>query len=98
MKRVLLVALALLLAWGWHERQALADFPGILSAYSAKEYCACRFVMGFDQAYCRGYVKQYLPLGLLEEDSAARTVLAEGLGRRNQAAWQGAREGCRLLP
>lgn len=98
MKRVLLLLVLALLAWAWHERQALADFPGILSAYSAKEYCSCRFVMGFDQAYCRGYVQQYLPLGLLSEDSAQRRVAAEGLGRRNQAAWQGAREGCRLLP
>ncbi|MCO7522358.1 MULTISPECIES: amidase [unclassified Pseudomonas] len=98
MKRLLLVLLLALLAWAWHERQALADFPGILSAYSAKEYCSCRFVMGFTAAYCRGYVEQYLPLGLLEEDSARRLVSAEGLGQRNQAAWQGARAGCRLLP
>lgn len=98
MKRVLLLLLLALLAWAWHERQALADFPGILSAYSAKEYCSCRFVMGFEQAYCRSYVKQYLPLTLLEEDNPQRLVTAEGLGQRNQAAWQGARAGCRLLP
>ncbi|MGE7990567.1 amidase [Pseudomonas sp. NPDC089554] len=98
MKRALLVLLVVLLAWAWQERQALGDFPGILPAYSAKEYCSCRFVMGFDVAYCRSYVRQYLPLSLLEEDSAARTVLAEGLGQRSQAAWQGQREGCRLLP
>ncbi|ATB64515.1 MULTISPECIES: amidase [Pseudomonas] len=98
MKRVVLVVLLAGLAWAWHERQALADFPGILSAYSAKEYCSCRFVMGFAETYCRGYVQQYLPLSLLEEDGARRLVTAEGMGRRNQAAWQGAREGCRLLP
>ncbi|WP_323114078.1 amidase [Pseudomonas guariconensis] len=98
MKHVALWLVVALLAWVWHERQALADFPGILSAYSAKEYCSCRFVMGFDEAYCRGYVKQYLPLGRLEEDREQRQVFAEGLGRRNQAAWVGSREGCRLLP
>jgi hypothetical protein len=54
--------------------------------------------MGFDPAYCRGYVQQYLPLGLLEEDNTRRLVRAEGLGRGNQAQWQGPREGCRLLP
>ncbi|MDZ3995640.1 hypothetical protein PspTeo4_43832 [Pseudomonas sp. Teo4] len=54
--------------------------------------------MGFDEAYCRGYVKQYLPLSLLQEDTGQHLVTAEGLGRRNQAAWQGVREGCRLLP
>jgi len=98
MKRVLLLLVALLLAWAWHERQALADFPGILSAYSAKEYCSCRFVMGLDEHYCRGYVQQYLPLTRLQEHSATRVVIAEGLGRSNQAVWQGPREGCRLLP
>ncbi|MCX2889993.1 MULTISPECIES: amidase [Pseudomonas] len=98
MRRALLLAMLALLGWAWLERQALADFPGILSAYSAKEYCSCRFVMGFDEAYCRGYVKQWLPLRRLEENSLQRLVTAEGLGQRNQAAWQGPREGCRLLP
>ena len=98
MKRVLLVVLLGVVYWAWHERQALADFPGILSAYSAKEYCSCRFVMGFEQAYCQGYVKQWLPLSLLEENTPQRHITAEGLGRRNQAVWLGPREGCRLLP
>ncbi|MFJ4384109.1 amidase [Pseudomonas sp. NPDC089408] len=98
MKRVLLLVLVALLGWAWLERQALADFPGILSAYSAKEYCSCRFVMGFDEGYCRGYVKQWLPLRRLEENTPQRLVTAEGLGQRNQAAWQGTRAGCRLLP
>lgn len=98
MKRVLLLVLSGLVFWAWYERQALADFPGILSAYSAKEYCSCRFVMNFEQAYCQGYVKQWLPLSLLEENTSQRHITAEGLGRRNQAAWLGPREGCRLLP
>ncbi|MBI6943417.1 amidase [Pseudomonas putida] len=98
MKRLLLAVLVALLGWAWLERQALADFPGILSAYSAKEYCSCRFVMGFDAAYCRGYVKQWLALSTLEEDSQQRLVSATGLGRRNQASWQGPQAGCRLLP
>jgi hypothetical protein len=98
MKRVLLLVTLALCGWAWLERQALADFPGILSAYSAKEYCSCRFVMGFDEAYCRGYVKQWLPLSRLEEDGPQRQVTAEGLGQRSQAAWQGAQAGCRLLP
>nr|WP_225779124.1 amidase [Pseudomonas sp. Marseille-Q3773] len=98
MKRVGLLLLLGLSYWAWQERQALADFPGILSAYSAKEYCSCRFVMGFEPEYCQGYVKQWLALSLLEEDRQQQRVTAEGLGRRHQAAWQGPREGCRLLP
>jgi len=98
MKRLALLVIVALLGWAWLERQALADFPGILSAYSAKEYCSCRFVMGFEQGYCRGYVKQWLPLSQLEEDSQQRVVSATGLGQRRRAAWQLAHEGCLLLP
>ncbi|MDD0974478.1 amidase [Pseudomonas fontis] len=98
MKRIVLLVLLVLGAWAWYERQALEDFPDILSAYSAKEYCSCRYVMGFDAAYCQGYVQQYLPLSRLEDEPPAQRVIAEGLGRRNTAVWLGPREGCRLLP
>ncbi|CAK9887705.1 MULTISPECIES: hypothetical protein [Pseudomonas] len=98
MKRVLLVLLLLAGGWAWYERQALADFPGILSAYSAKEYCSCRYVMGFDSQYCRGYVQQYLPLSRLDEDAQQRLISAVGLGVENRAQWLGPRVGCRLLP
>lgn len=98
MKRLLLLLLVLLGAWAWYEREALGDFTQILSAYSAKEYCSCRYVMGFDATYCQGYVQQYLPLSRLEDEPPRRRVSAEGLGRRNTAVWLGTREGCRLLP
>jgi len=98
MKRLLLMLLLLLGAWIYYERQALADFTGILSAYSAKEYCSCRFVMGFDAPYCRAYVRQYLPLSRLEENTPARQVTAVGLGVERRARWQSVREGCGLLP
>ncbi|MCY1451570.1 hypothetical protein D9M71_684420 [compost metagenome] len=98
MKRVLLVLLLLTGGWAWYERQALTDFPGILSAYSAKEYCSCRYVMGFDSQYCQGYVQQYLPLSRLDEDLQQRLISAAGLGVENRAQWLGPREGCRLLP
>ncbi|OLS59412.1 amidase [Pseudomonas putida] len=98
MKRLLLLVLLGLLAWGWSERAALSAFPGILSAYSAKEFCSCRYVMGFDAAYCTTYVKQWLPLSDLRDDPMAHRVDARGLGRSASAQWQGPREGCRLLP
>lgn len=98
MKRLLLVLLVVFGAWAWYERQALGDFPDILSAYSAKEYCSCRYVMGFDANHCQAYVKQWLPLSSLEDLPPERRVSAEGLGRRSTAVWLGPREGCRLLP
>ncbi len=98
MKRVLLLIVVAALAWGWTEREALTAFPGILSAYSAKEYCSCRYVMGFTASYCEGYVKQYLPLSELLDEPLAKRVEARGLGRSASAQWLGVHEGCRLLP
>lgn len=98
MRRLLLVILLGLVVWGWSEREALSAFPGILSAYSAKEYCSCRYVMGFEASYCDGYVKQYLPLSELHDDPQSRRVEARGLGRQSSAIWLGPHEGCRLLP
>lgn len=98
MKWLLLIPLLGVSGWAWYERQALGDFPGILSAYSAKEYCSCRYVAGFEASYCREHVRQYLPLHRLDEDAQTRRVVAEGLWRRSQAQWLGPREGCRLLP
>ena len=51
------VLLIVLLGWVWQERVALWAFPDIISAYTAKEYCSCRYVMNNDAGYCRGYVR-----------------------------------------
>lgn len=95
---LLLVLLAALLAWVWHERLALRAFPDILGAYSAKEYCSCRYVMQNPADYCQGYVRQYLPLSQFVDEPEQRRVTASGLGRSHSAAWIGEREGCRLAP
>lgn len=95
------LVLALVLLCGgvalWHQRVHLLAFPGIIGGYTAKEYCSCRYVSGFPEAYCRGYVKQWLP-ATLADDPALRRVTARGLGVSRSAIWTGAREGCRLLP
>lgn len=93
---LLLIAVGLLVLV-WHNRVALGAFPGIISSYTAKEYCSCRYVMLNSAEYCQGYVKQYVPSSLLD-DPANKRVTAQGLGRSNVAAWQGERQGCRLLP
>ena len=87
-----------LLGWIWQERVALWAFPDIISAYTAKEYCSCRYVVGQSQEYCQGYVKQYLPLSGLIDDAEQKRVTASGLGRSHTAVWIGTRQGCRLLP
>ena len=79
----------------WHWRVPLQVFPSIISAYTAKEYCSCRFVMNNPVEYCRGYVKQWLP-STIDEDPLNKRVTSTGLGRESQARWEGQRQGCRL--
>ena len=57
----LLLLLALLLAaLAWQNRTHLQAFPGIVGAYSAKEYCSCRYVVNNPADYCETYVAQYV--------------------------------------
>lgn len=92
----LIVIGAALLALVWQYRVQLQAFLDIISAYTAKEYCSCRYVMEQPADYCRAYVKQWLP-SELQDDEVSKIVSADGLGRSNRAAWIGPRQGCRLL-
>lgn len=92
------VLLIVLLGWVWQERVALWAFPDIISAYTAKEYCSCRYVMANDAEYCHGYVKQWLPTSGFTDDAASKRVTVSGMGRSNSAEWVGERQGCRLKP
>ena len=95
---ILLLVLLFLGLLGWSNRVHLAAFPGIIGAYSAKEYCSCRYVVGNPAEYCMGYVKQYLPLSDFLDDAAGKRVTARGLGSSQTAVWLGVREGCQLQP
>jgi hypothetical protein len=95
---LLLVLLIVLLGWGWQERVALWAFPDIISAYTSKEYCSCRYVMNNSAEYCQSYVKQYLPTSGFVDDAASKRVTVSGMGRSNSAVWVGERQGCRLQP
>ncbi|SIR96194.1 hypothetical protein SAMN05878276_1216 [Aquipseudomonas alcaligenes] len=90
---LLLVGVALL---AWSNRVHLASFPGIVGAYSAKEYCSCRYVSGNPAEYCAGYVQLYLPLSAFHDDVERKRVTASGLGSSQTAAWLDARQGCQL--
>jgi hypothetical protein len=94
---VFIVILLIVAALIGHWRVQLQVFPSIISAYTAKEYCSCRYVMNQPVDYCHGYVKQWLP-STLSEDVANKRIVATGLGRESQAVWEGPRQGCRLLP
>ena len=94
---ILLVVLAAG-AWAIANREELSVFQGAISNYTAKEYCSCRFVMGYSEGYCRGYSEQFIPISALREDTARKRVTARGTGRVQTAAWLNPREGCRILP
>lgn len=91
------LALLILLGLAWQNRVHLAAFPDIISAYTAKEYCSCRYVMDNPAEYCVSYAKQYVPLSGFFDDAQHKRVTASGLGRHSTAVWIGPREGCRLL-
>ncbi|MDA7087242.1 amidase [Pseudomonas sp. SA3-5] len=98
LRTLLLVSVLLLVGLGWHNRAHLQAFPDIISAYTAKEYCSCRYVMNNPAPYCDGYVSQYVPVSQLLDDQSRKRVTASGLGRSNSAVWLGPRQGCQLLP
>jgi hypothetical protein len=91
------LVLLILLGLAWQNRVHLAAFPEIISAYTAKEYCSCRYVMDNPADYCVSYAKQYVPLSGFFDDAQNKRVTASGLGRSSSAVWLGPREGCRLL-
>lgn len=93
---LLVLLVLIILAWGWNNRADIQAFPSIIGAYSAKEYCSCRYVMDNPAQYCQGYVKQYIPLSELRDDEARKRVTARGLGSTQVAQWQGERQGCQL--
>lgn len=95
---LLVLIIVVLAALAWSNRTALAAFPDIISAYTAKEYCSCRYVMDNPAEYCVGYVKQYVPTSAFFDDVAHKHVTASGLGRSNTAAWLSQQQGCQLLP
>lgn len=93
---LLLIGL-LLAALAWQNRSHLQAFPGIIGAYSAKEYCSCRYVVKHPAAYCAAYVEHLVPLSGFFDDPANKRVTARGLGRTQTAQWLGVRQGCQLL-
>ncbi|WP_252274481.1 amidase [Pseudomonas subflava] len=93
---VFLLLLAGLVLQAWLNRLHLAAFPGIIGAYTAKEYCSCRYVSGNPAEYCAAYVEQYVPISTFHDDAERKRVTASGMGSSQTAAWLGPRQGCQL--
>jgi len=95
---LLLAVLVILIILGWNHRVHLIAFPGIVSGYTAKEYCSCRYVMDNPEEYCRTYVKLPIPIAEIIDDPGNKQVSATGFWNTQHAVWISPREGCRLQP
>ena len=90
---VLFLAVVLFVATNWYH---VKNFPPIISSYYAKMMCSCMYVSGHDEAYCRNYARQYVPIQKATVDKANKTITVKGLWRVNQAHFVNQRYGCAL--
>lgn len=87
--KISLFALTLLLLSG-------CEISGAISAYYAKEYCSCHFVMKQSDDYCHDHASQIIPISKKKIDEELQSVWARALGKENTAIYAGEREGCVL--
>ena len=67
----------------------------LVTAYTAKDFCSCMFVMGRDEAYCRAWTKANPQVARIEVDVQHKLVRTSALTLWSGAArWKGEREGC----
>jgi len=94
-----LILLGILLFFGiWTIRnwKHLVAFPSTLSAYYAKEFCSCYFVLGRTEDQCHRSVKQYIEISGFSIDKTAKRVEVSGLGRTSSAQLVSGRFGCSI--
>ncbi len=74
--------------------------PRLLRAFSAKEYCSCRFVVGRSEAACKSDLKAHSPILPKVKIKDDKTVVATlGLGlfhKKSKAVYRGKTFGCTL--
>jgi len=94
--RILLCCAALLSAAacsnsGRYERNDLE----LVTAYTAKDFCSCMFVMERDEGYCRAWTKANPQVARIEVDTQHKLVRTSALYLWSGAArWKNEREGC----
>lgn len=86
----LLVA-ALWVALNWTH---IRSFPRIISAFYAKEFCSCYFVVGRDEEFCHNYARQWVPISSFALDQQAKTVTVSGLGHSTTVIYTSEQFGC----
>jgi hypothetical protein len=69
----------------------------LVTAYTAKDFCSCVFVMEMSEDYCRRWTKSSVDVATLRVDYQERTVqTAAVLLWGEKARFVSAREGCVL--
>lgn len=77
----------------------LSAFPGLPSAYEAKELCSCLFVEGRTQEQCEGFIRQdVVPIDGRTYDIEGKAVTVRALWTERRAHHVSARAGCVLDP
>lgn len=94
---LILFMLIILAMWAISSRKHWLAFPDVVSSYSAKEYCSCRYVVGRSAEQCKELVRQYISIDAPIEEDATKTITISGMGQTNQARYINERLGCVLL-
>jgi len=95
---IVVLGLFLLLFSGWvvKDWKAWSRFPQIISAYYAKQFCSCYFVMKQNEDYCHRWTKQWIPISDFEPNNQQRKVIVSCLGFQASARYMGQTSGCML--
>ncbi|MCX4242194.1 hypothetical protein [Paraliomyxa miuraensis] len=89
---VVLVLVAMFVAWNWSQ---LSAFPELPSSYEAKELCSCLFVEGRDQQHCEGFIRQdVVPIDERSYDMEGKAVSVRALWVETRAHYVSPRAGC----
>ena len=78
----------------WFNRQELRQLARTGTAFYAKAFCSCHFVMNQSEKYCHEYAQSFMPTQTFELKQ--NTVRVGLLGIESKAHFLGKRKGCLL--
>lgn len=103
MKTKLLIGSFLLAAVAlgfWHERNhgviPVWQAPKLLSSMRAKEFCSCRFMLGYEESYCLKRVVKGFPVFDYSIDEANKRISFSNYLSSSSAVVRGPKLGCIL--
>lgn len=78
----------------------VASFPHMMRAYTAKEYCSCRLVIGRSEEICKkdlNAILKVLPSLKIEGDLVTSQIIGSLFGQKAIAQYRGKQFGCTLI-